>query len=39
MKSYNLLSTAASLNNPTGGGAVSGTFEPRIIQFGLKVLY
>ena len=24
---------------PTGGGAVSGTFEPRIVQFGLKVTY
>jgi Carboxypeptidase regulatory-like domain/TonB dependent receptor/TonB-dependent Receptor Plug Domain len=33
------LSTAATLSSPTGGGAVSGTFEPRIIQFGLKVLY
>jgi hypothetical protein len=33
------LSTATSLNSPTGGGAISGTFEPRIVQFGLKVLY
>jgi hypothetical protein len=33
------LSTATTLSNPTGGGAISGTFEPRIIQFGLKVLY
>jgi hypothetical protein len=24
---------------PTTGGAISGTFEPRIIQFGLKVVY
>lgn len=24
---------------PTGGGAISGTFEPRIVQFGLKVIY
>jgi hypothetical protein len=24
---------------PTGGGAVSGTFEPRIVQFGLKLTY
>lgn len=24
---------------PSGGGAVSATFEPRIIQFGLKVIY
>ena len=24
---------------PTGGGQVTSTFEPRIIQFGLKVLY
>ncbi len=33
------LSTATSTNNPTTGGAISGTFEPRIVQFGLKVLY
>jgi hypothetical protein len=33
------LSTATSINNPTTGGAISGTFEPRIVQFGLKVLY
>ncbi len=33
------LSTATALSSPTGGGAISGTFEPRIIQFGLKVLY
>jgi hypothetical protein len=33
------LSTATSLNNPTTGGAITGTFEPRIVQFGLKVLY
>jgi hypothetical protein len=33
------LSTATTQNSPTGGGAVSGTFEPRIIQFGLKVVY
>jgi hypothetical protein len=25
--------------SPTGGGSVSGTFEPRILQFGLKVIY
>ncbi len=24
---------------PTGGGQVTSTFEPRIIQFGLKILY
>lgn len=33
------LSTATTLNSPTGGGAISGTFEPRIVQFGLKVVY
>jgi hypothetical protein len=33
------LSTATSTNNPTTGGAVTGTFEPRIIQFGLKLVY
>jgi hypothetical protein len=25
--------------NPNGGGQVTSTFEPRIIQFGLKVIY
>jgi hypothetical protein len=24
---------------PTSGGTITGTFEPRIIQFGLKVIY
>jgi hypothetical protein len=33
------LSTASSINNPTTGGTVTGTFEPRIIQFGLKIIY
>jgi len=33
------LSTATSINNPTSGGTVTGTFEPRIVQFGLKVIY
>ncbi len=33
------LSTPTSTNSPTGGGAISGTFEPRIVQFGLKVVY
>jgi hypothetical protein len=33
------LSTATTLSNPSSGGTVSGTFEPRIVQFGLKVLY
>ncbi len=33
------LSTATSVNNPTTGGTVTGTFEPRIIQFGLKIIY
>jgi len=33
------LSTATSTNNPTTGGTVTGTFEPRIVQFGLKVVY
>jgi outer membrane receptor protein involved in Fe transport len=26
-------------SNPTSGGVISSTFEPRIIQFGLKVIY
>ena len=25
--------------SPTGGGQISSTFEPRILQFGLKILY
>ena len=33
------LSTATSTNNPTTGGTITGTFEPRIVQFGLKVVY
>ena len=33
------LSTATSINNPTTGGTITGTFEPRIVQFGLKILY
>jgi hypothetical protein len=33
-------SGSATVNNPSSGsGIVSSTFEPRIIQFGLKVLY
>lgn len=30
---------AATTNNATGGGIISSTFEPRIIQFGMKILY
>jgi hypothetical protein len=33
------LSSATSVNSPTSGGTVTGTFEPRIVQFGLKVVY
>jgi Carboxypeptidase regulatory-like domain/TonB dependent receptor len=33
------LSTPTSLNNPTSGGQITSTFEPRILQFGLKILY
>jgi hypothetical protein len=25
--------------NPTGGGQITSTFEPRIFQFGLKIIY
>jgi hypothetical protein len=33
-------SGTAVVNNPSSGsGTVTGTFEPRILQFGLKVLY
>jgi hypothetical protein len=31
--------TSASITPSSGNGIISGTFEPRIIQFGLKVLY
>jgi hypothetical protein len=24
---------------PNGGGQINSTFEPRVIQFGLKILY
>jgi hypothetical protein len=33
------ISSAGLNNNPTSGGVMSSTFEPRIIQFGLKVIY
>ena len=33
------LSTASKLNSPTTGGQITSTFEPRILQFGLKILY
>jgi hypothetical protein len=31
--------TALTTKNPTSGGTITSTFEPRIIQFGLKVTY
>ena len=30
---------AFTATNPTGGGIISSTFEPRIVQFGLKLIY
>jgi hypothetical protein len=33
------LGSANSAGNPTSGGTITGTLEPRIIQFGLKVVY
>ena len=33
------LSTPTQLNNPTSGGQITSTFQPRILQFGLKVIY
>jgi hypothetical protein len=30
---------ALTATNPTSGGVISSTFEPRIIQFGLKLIY
>ncbi len=31
--------TAAHSTAPTTGGQITSTFEPRIFQFGLKILY
>jgi len=31
--------SAISGGAPTSGGQISSTFEPRILQFGLKILY
>ena len=31
--------TGTQGGSPTGGGIISSTFEPRILQFGLKILY
>lgn len=31
--------SAISGGTPSSGGQISSTFEPRIIQFGLKLLY
>jgi len=33
------LSTPTTMNSPTSGGTITSTFEPRIIQFGLKLIY
>jgi Carboxypeptidase regulatory-like domain/TonB dependent receptor/TonB-dependent Receptor Plug Domain len=33
------LSTPTQLNSPTTGGQITSTFEPRILQFGVKVIY
>jgi len=33
------LGSANSTGNPTSGGTITGTLEPRIVQFGLKVVY
>jgi len=33
------LSTPTALNSPTTGGQITSTFEPRILQFGLKLIY
>ena len=33
------LSSATASNSPTSGGTITSTFEPRILQFGLKILY
>jgi len=29
----------AGTGTPTTGGTITSTFEPRIIQFGVKILY
>jgi hypothetical protein len=31
--------TSTITGNPTGGGQITSTFEPRILQFGLKIIY
>ncbi|HEY0796290.1 MAG TPA: TonB-dependent receptor [Acidisarcina sp.] len=33
------LSTPTSQNHPSSGGTITSTFEPRIVQFGLKIIY
>jgi hypothetical protein len=33
------LGSANSTANPTSGGTITGTLEPRIVQFGLKIVY
>jgi hypothetical protein len=30
---------ATTVNNASGGGLISSTFTPRVIQFALKVIY
>jgi hypothetical protein len=39
MRSRDGLGGTHTTTNPTSGGDISSTFEPRIIQFGLKVIY
>lgn len=39
LSSYNTTTGAFTSSNPTGGGTITSTFEPRIVQFALKVIY
>ncbi|GGA69648.1 hypothetical protein GCM10011507_21480 [Edaphobacter acidisoli] len=39
LQSFNSNGTVANAGIPTSGGVISSTFEPRIIQFGLKISY
>jgi hypothetical protein len=39
LQSFNSTGGIVNAGTPTSGGVISSTFEPRIVQFGLKILY